>query len=166
MSEKHSENDGHDHKHGGVFGEKTELYFAILSGVFFFTGLAIDLGTNLPENYALISFIVAFVFGGWFTTFEAIGKIKKGEFEIDFLMLVAAAGAAYIGKWEEGALLLFLFSIGHALESYAMNKAKTSIESLGELSPKKALVKRGGSIPQKQSLKQQLMRKKYNHMVR
>ncbi len=73
-------------------------------------------------------------------------KLKKGEFEIDFLMLVAVAGAAYIGKWEEGALLLFLFSIGHALESYAMNKAKKSIESLGELSPKTALVKRSNSV--------------------
>ncbi len=77
MSEKHSENDGHNHKHGGVFGEKTELYFAILSGVFFFIGLAIELFTKLPKNYALINFIIAFVFGGWFTTLEAIDKIKK-----------------------------------------------------------------------------------------
>jgi len=146
MSEKNSENDDHNHEHGGVFGKKTELYFAILSGFFFFIGLLIEKGTNLTENYALISFVIAFIFGGWFTTLEAIGKIIKKEFEIDFLMLVAAAGAAYIGKWEEGALLLFLFSIGHALESYAMNKAKKSIEALGKLSPKKALVKRNNAI--------------------
>ncbi len=146
MSEKHSENEAHNHAHGGVFGEKTELYFAILSGVFFFTGLIIEKGTNLPSYYSLISFITAFIFGGWFTTFEAIDKTKKGEFEIDFLMLAAAAGAAYIGRWEEGALLLFLFSLGHALESYAMNKAKKSIKALGELSPKNALVKRNGSV--------------------
>jgi len=146
MSEKHSEKDGHSHKHGGVFGEKTELYFAVLSGVFFFLGLIIEIVTNLPGYYSLISFMIAFIFGGWFTTLEAIDKIKKGEFEIDFLMLVAAAGAAYIDRWEEGALLLFLFSLGHALESYAMNKAKKSIEALGELSPKNALVKREGSV--------------------
>lgn len=146
MSEKHSENDGHSHKHGGVFGEKTELYFAILSGVFFFTGLIIEKSTNLLDNYSLISFSIAFIFGGWFTTLEAIDKIKKGEFEIDFLMLAAAVGTAYIGRWEEGALLLFLFSLGHALESYAMDKAKKSIEALGELSPKNALVKREGSV--------------------
>jgi len=146
MSEKHSEKGGHNHKHGGVFGEKTELYFAVLSGVFFFTGLILERLTNFPDYYSLISFIIAFIFGGWFTTLEAIDKIKKGEFEIDFLMLVAAAGAAYIGRREEGALLLFLFSLGHALESYAMNKAKKSIEALGELSPKNALVKRAGSV--------------------
>jgi len=146
MSEKYTGNDDHNHKHGGVFGEKTELYFAVLSGVFFFTGLIIEKGTNLSEYYSLISFITAFIFGGWFTLLEAIDKTKKGEFEIDFLMLVAAAGAAYIGRWEEGALLLFLFSLGHALESYAMNKAKKSIEALGELSPKSAFVKREGSV--------------------
>ncbi|MGG6232319.1 heavy metal translocating P-type ATPase [Tenacibaculum sp. SDUM215027] len=141
----HSENEAHAHEHGGVFGEKTELYFSILSGLFFFIGILLEKLTNLPNTYLIISFIIAFFFGGYFTTIEAIGKIKKGEFEIDFLMLVAAIGAAYIGKWEEGALLLFLFSLGHALEHYAMNKAKKSIESLGELSPKKALVKRNNT---------------------
>ncbi|SNZ01173.1 heavy metal translocating P-type ATPase [Flagellimonas pacifica] len=146
MSKEHSENEEHNHKHGGVFGKKTELYFAILSGVFFFMGLIIEKLTNLPESASLGSFIVAYFFGGYFTTLEAIGKIRKGEFEIDFLMLVAAAGAAYIESWEEGALLLFLFSIGHALESYAVNKAKKSIESLGNLSPKTALVKKGDKI--------------------
>lgn len=146
MKHKHSENDTHNHEHGGIFGEKTELYFAILSGVFFFTGLLIDKFTSLPEWAALINFISAYFFGGYFTTIEAIEKIRKNEFEIDFLMIVAAIGAAYIGSWEEGALLLFLFSTGHALENYAMNKAKKSIEALGQLSPKTALVKKGGSI--------------------
>jgi Cd2+/Zn2+-exporting ATPase len=47
-------------------------------------------------------------------------------------MLVAAAGAATLGAWAEGALLLFLFSIGHALEHYAMGRAKRAIEALAE----------------------------------
>ncbi len=146
MKHQHSENDGHDHHHGGIFGEKTELCFAILSGVFFFTGLIIEKLTNLPVWTSLTSFILAYFFGGYYATIEAITKIKKGEFEIDFLMIVAAIGAAYIDSWGEGALLLFLFSIGHALEHYAMNKAKKSIEALGNLSPKTALVKKGAQL--------------------
>lgn len=141
--EKHDEH--HDHNHGGIFGEKTELYFAILSGVFFFIGLILEKFTSLSGIKLLVSFMIAFFFGGYYTTIEAIGKIKKGEFEIDFLMLVAALAAAYIEKWEEGALLLFLFSLGHALENYAMSKAKKSIEALGELTPKTALVKENNS---------------------
>ncbi|MFL0093166.1 heavy metal translocating P-type ATPase [Tenacibaculum maritimum] len=143
MSEKHLKTKEHDHSHGGILGENTELYFAILSGAFFFLGIVLEKLTGVSEIYTLGSFVIAFFFGGWFTTKEAIEKIRKGEFEIDFLMLIVALGAAYINKWEEGALLLFLFSLGHSLENYAMGKAKKSIEALGELSPKKVLVKRG-----------------------
>jgi len=137
--------DDSNHDHGGIFGKNTELYFAILSGVFFFAGLIIELAFKLPE-IALYSYMATYFFGGYYTTLEAIAKVRKGEFEIDFLMIVAAAGAAYIGSWEEGALLLFLFSIGHAMEKYAMNKAKKSIEALGSLSPKTALVKKGNKV--------------------
>ncbi|REG77594.1 hypothetical protein [Algoriphagus antarcticus] len=58
-------------------------------------------------------------------------------------MLVAAIGAAILGEWAAGALLLFLFSLGHSLEHYSMVKAHKSIESLASLAPKTALKKRG-----------------------
>lgn len=47
-----------------------------------------------------------------------------------------------LGEWAEGALLLFLFSLGHALEHYAMGRAKRAIEALAELAPQTALVRR------------------------
>src|SRR3546814_1352902 len=59
-------------------------------------------------------------------------------------MFVAAAVAAARGAWAEGALLLFLFSLGHALEHYAMGRAKRAIEALAELAPEKATVRRDG----------------------
>ena len=40
---------------------------------------------------------------------EAFEKIRNKVFEIDFLMIVAAVGAAFLGEWADGALLLFLF---------------------------------------------------------
>lgn len=43
-----------------------------------------------------------------------------------------------------GALLLFLFSLGHALEHFAMGRAKQSIASLASLAPAVAVVKRDG----------------------
>ncbi|MDY8134622.1 heavy metal translocating P-type ATPase [Aquimarina sp. 2201CG5-10] len=146
MKHKHPENKEHDHNHGGLFGEKTELYFAILSGVFFFIGLFLEEFTEVSAWISLTSYIIAYFFGGHFTILEALDKIKKGEFEIDFLMIVAAIGAAYIGSWKEGALLLFLFSLGHSLEHYALNKAKKSIKALGELSPKTAFIKQKNGV--------------------
>ncbi|MEP3836728.1 MAG: heavy metal translocating P-type ATPase [Algibacter sp.] len=134
------------HQHHQVLGKKTELYFAILCGVFLTIGFIIAKLTDLPDWASLLSYIVSYYFGGVFISLEAYKKIPKGEFDIDFLMIAAAVGAAYIGCWAEGALLLFLFSLGHALEHYAMNKAKKSIEALGHLSPKTALIKKDGNL--------------------
>ncbi len=136
----------HHHDNHGIFGKRTELYFAILSGVFFFIGLILEKLTLFPFGISLISYVLSYIFGGYYTLLEAFEKIRNGGFEIDFLMVVAAIGAAYIGSWEEGALLLFLFSLGHALENYAMGRAKKSIEALGNLSPKVALLKKETGI--------------------
>lgn len=136
----------HHHHHENFLGEKTELYFAILSGVFFFTGIFLQKFTNISTKITIGIFIVSLLFGGYFVILEAFEKIKKQQFEIDFLMIAAAIGACYINEWKEGALLLFLFSLGHALEHYALDKAKKSIEALDELSPKTAWVKKGKSV--------------------
>ncbi len=133
---------GHDHAHGGIFGPKSELIFAMLCGVFLLAGWLIETFAQFNEWIPLGCYIAAYVFGGYYTVTEAIEKIRSSKFEIDFLMIVAAAGAASLGAWAEGALLLFLFSIGHALEGYAMGKAKRAIEALSELAPKKARVRR------------------------
>src|SRR5690625_7043198 len=61
-------------------------------------------------------------------------------------MLIAAIGAASLGSYAEGGLLLFLFSLGHALEHYALDKATKSIASLSELTPDVALIKRDGKV--------------------
>jgi Cd2+/Zn2+-exporting ATPase len=136
------------HHHGGspVFGKNTELYFAVLSGIFLVVGFLIAKLTALPAWFSLSSYLISYFFGGYFITIEAFQKIRKGGFDIDFLMIAAAAGAGYIGSWAEGALLLFLFSLGHALEHYAMNSAKKSIKALGDLSPKTALLKKEGKL--------------------
>ena len=131
----------HSHEHGGIFGMNTELIFALICGALLGAGaLAGKLG--LTDRLPLILYVSAYVFGGWFTTKEAISNIRQKRFEIDSLMLLAAAGAASIGAWAEGALLLFLFSLGHSLESYAMGRAKKAIEALSKLAPATAIVRR------------------------
>ncbi|MGO4292021.1 heavy metal translocating P-type ATPase [Chitinophaga sp. RAB17] len=139
---QHDADHDHDHEHGGVFGKNTELFFSIICGVLLGLGFAISFIQSLPAWLSLSLYIGAYFFGGFYTTKEAVESIAKGKFEIDFLMLVAAIGAAILGDWEEGALLLFLFSMGHALEHYAMNKARKSIAALAELAPKTAIVRR------------------------
>jgi Zn2+/Cd2+-exporting ATPase len=135
---------GHEHAHGGIFGPNSELIFALLCGALLGIGFAIEKLVAASAWVPLAFFVGAYAFGGYFTLREAIDNLKLKRFEIDTLMLVAAAGAAALGAWAEGALLLFLFSLGHALEHYAMGRAKRAIEALAELAPQTALVRRDG----------------------
>lgn len=140
--DEHEEDESHEH--GGVFGKNTELIFSLICGAALGAGFSLSYFKVTPEWVSLVLYIIAYFFGGFFTAKEAVQTILKGGFEIDFLMLVAAIGAAILGSWMEGALLLFLFSLGHALEHYAMSKARKSIEALTSLAPPTALVIRDG----------------------
>lgn len=133
--------DDHDHDHGGILGSWTELVFALGCGLALAIGFAIEKLNDAPAWYPLACYILAYVFGGHFTLREASQNLKARRFEIDTLMLVAAAGAAALGAWAEGALLLFLFSLGHALEHFAMGRAKRAIEALAKLAPRMAMVR-------------------------
>jgi Zn2+/Cd2+-exporting ATPase len=130
----------HHHSHGN-----TELTFSLLCGGLLAAGFALSFLTDniwIPRAF----YIGAYFFGGFYTAKEAVENIRSGTFDIDSLMLVAAAGAAVLGDWAEGALLLFLFSLGHSLEHYAMNKARKSISALAQLAPKTAWLKDGREV--------------------
>ena len=132
----------HSHDHGGPLGENSELIFAGLCGGLLLTGWLLSLVSAMSPWVPWVLYLVAYVLGGYFPSREAVENIRAGRFEIDFLMLVAAIGAATLGQWAEGALLLFLFSLGHSLEHYAMGRARRAIEALAELAPQTALVRR------------------------
>jgi Cd2+/Zn2+-exporting ATPase len=142
-----SHHDDSDHKHSSLFflGENTELYFALISGLCWILGVTFSF-LPTPENAATTLFIIGAFFGGIFTFITAGKDLLRGKFEIDFLMLFAAIGAAVLGKWGESALLLFLFSLGHALEHYAMKRARKSISALSDLAPPMALLKINGEL--------------------
>ena len=145
-SEKDSEKTAeHSHAHGSIFGKNTELIFAILCGVFLLTGWILSISTELTLATILPFYLASYFFGGYYTLIESVRKLHIGQLEIDFLMLVAAIGAALLGEWAEGALLLFLFSISHSLEHYAMGRARRAIEALSTLAPDAAVVRRNGS---------------------
>lgn len=100
----------------------------------------------LPDWAVTLAAVIAFVAGGVTGTREAIEDMRHGELNIDFLMITAALGAAFIGEWEEGALLLFLFTLSGALEGFAMDRTRKAIERLVDLRPETAHVRRDGEV--------------------
>lgn len=89
----------------------------------------------------------AYLTGGWEATWEALKALRKGRIEVDLLMVLAAGGAAILGHWAEGAILLFLFSLGNTLETFAFGRTRRSIKALMELRPEVAnRVESGGEV--------------------
>lgn len=124
------------HSHGPTwFGEWTEISFVVVCGLALGVGWLIETNAEEFSYVALVFYIVAYFFGAYFTILETIESFAQKKFSIETLMLVAAGGAAFLGEWAEGALLLFLFSLGHALEHFALGKAKRAIQALKELTP-------------------------------
>lgn len=96
----------------------------------------------LPGWAVALAAVIAFAAGGYSGLMGAIEEARHGKLDIDFLMIAAAFGAAAIGEWEEGALLLFLFTLSGALEEFAMERTRRAIEALADLRPAVARVRR------------------------
>lgn len=124
--------------------ENYEFVLAIVTLIALLTGwLGGEVMEVLPDWAVTVAALIAFGAGGYSGLMGAWEQARQGRFDIDFLMIAAALGAALIGEWTEGALLLFLFTLSGALETYAMGRTRKAIEALGKLRPETALVRRG-----------------------
>jgi Cd2+/Zn2+-exporting ATPase len=88
----------------------------------------------------LLAFVGSYLAGGWSATGEVLERLRQRAVDVHFLMLAVAAGSAAIGAWEEGATLLFLFSLSGALEHFALGRTQREIRSLFRDAPKVAMV--------------------------
>ncbi|MGD8190421.1 heavy metal translocating P-type ATPase [Brevibacillus ginsengisoli] len=88
-------------------------------------------------SYAAVPlFIAAYAVGGYVKAKEGITTlIEERSLDVNLLMLVAAIGAASIGYWMEGGLLIFIFSLSGALESYSLAKSQRDLHALMEMTP-------------------------------
>jgi Cd2+/Zn2+-exporting ATPase len=139
------------HAHGGGLAPRLEMPLVILAGLLLLAGYAwhyvsatqagaVMNDHNIPLASTLL-YVLALVAGGFFAVRGAVLSVLHGVVDIEVLMVLAGAGAGLLNKWFEGAFLLFLFSLGHALEHRAMERARRAIEALGRLRPETARLK-------------------------
>lgn len=106
-------------------------------------------GWALPHlglaGLSLPALLVAYTAGGWESLLRTTKALRQLKLDVDLLMLIAAVGAALVGHWIEGAILLFLFSLSNTLETYAFGRTRRSIRALMQLRPEEASVVRDGS---------------------
>ena len=141
MSEEHGEEDEHDHS-----ASRARLVSVIVSAVF--TGVSLLFQwQNLFAPYGkVVPAVIAILASGWLILPKAIRALRHFSLDMNVLMSVAVTGAACIGEWTEAAAVVFLFALSELLEGFSVGRARKAIQSLLELAPETALVKRGDQI--------------------
>jgi Zn2+/Cd2+-exporting ATPase len=89
-------------------------------------------------SWGTLCHILAYLSGGYGTAISAVDSLRRFKLNVDTLMLLAALGAAVLGEWGEGVVLLFLFSLSGTLETYAIYRTNRAIESIMKLRPRVA----------------------------
>src|SRR5829696_7454377 len=118
---------------------------AVFSWLFLAAALVVEHFTTAPPWIPVAFFVLAYIAGGTFATITALRDLfLEHTVSVDFLMITAAIGAAIVGHWEEGAILLGLFSTSNALEHHALGRTQRAVRALMELSPEVATVLRDG----------------------
>ncbi|MCA0984132.1 cadmium-translocating P-type ATPase [Halobacillus yeomjeoni] len=118
--------------------EHSEMVSALLSGVLIAAAWISE--HHLPTSFYVSLYVSAFIIGGYAKAKEGITEtIHDRSLNVELLMILAALGSASIGYWMEGAILIFIFALSGALETYTMNKSQKEISSLMKLQPEEAL---------------------------
>jgi Cd2+/Zn2+-exporting ATPase len=125
---------------GWLHDERVEAAAMMGCLLFAVAGWAAGIGTPLSTFF----YVLAYGCGGAFGLRASIQSLKEWTIDVDLLMVLAALGAAYVGAPFEGATLLFLFSLSHVLQEFAIDRTRKAINSLMKLRPEKALTRRGG----------------------
>lgn len=114
-----------------------ELIAALLSGLLIVIAWLVSRDGESALSITL--YLLAFVIGGYAQAKEGLIKtFKEKKLNVELLMILAAIGSSIIGYWTEGAILIFIFALSGALETYSMNKSKKEIAALIELQPDQA----------------------------
>ncbi|WP_099157614.1 heavy metal translocating P-type ATPase [Virgibacillus ndiopensis] len=118
--------------------EHIELIAALFSGLLILITWSLE--DYISHPLWIIFHLIAFVIGGYAKAKEGIeDTIANKELNVEMLMVFAAIGSAIIGYWTEGAILIFIFALSGALETYTLNKSNKEISSLMDLQPETAL---------------------------
>jgi Cd2+/Zn2+-exporting ATPase len=129
------------------FWRQTGTILTIISGVFALAAEALVLSGAAAESSLTVMALaaVAILVGGYEVAAKAWTALRTLTLNINFLMSVAVIGAVIVGEWTEGAVVIFLFAVAEMIEAQSLDRARTAVRSLMELTPEIASVFRGAA---------------------
>ncbi|MFQ6011241.1 MAG: heavy metal translocating P-type ATPase [Nitrososphaerales archaeon] len=144
MSCEHCETDAdHELTHGDARIDRKRILLNSAAGALLLIGLVLKFVFD-QELISIGVFLASAGTAGHRIVLDGIRSALQLRLSISFLMTVAAVGAFFVGQAEEGAAVLFLFSIAETLEERAVDGSRRSLQTLLRLAPETAFVKRGG----------------------
>lgn len=119
--------------------------FQLLIAATFLVGLLEVLslvGLQFPPSIAVPLFLTMIVGIGHQTLIKGTEALFKLDFgSINLLMLLAVIGAFYLGKYEEAAVVIVLYTLAEKLEDIGIAKSKSALNALMAKMPKEITVK-------------------------
>lgn len=128
------------------FFKRKENVVTAISFLFLVIGIVISFMYEETHPLAISLFVMAILVGGYDMFKSGLLNLSRFYFDMKTLMTIAIIGAAIIGEWREGAVVVFLFAVSEALEAYSMNKARQSISQLIDIAPPSATIRRDGQL--------------------
>jgi len=122
--------------------QKQALLTGISGVALIIAGVLSSLGLTVASR---VVFGISAAAGGFYAARGAVFSLRSLALDMNFLMTGAALGAIIIGEWFEAAVVMFLFSLGNALEARTVEKTRESVRSLVDLFPTRAVVLRNGT---------------------
>ncbi|MBZ5201009.1 cadmium-translocating P-type ATPase [Planomicrobium chinense] len=128
------------------FYKRRQSIETMISLLLLVAGVIVSFQTAESDPLAIALFGGSILVGGYGMFWTGLQNLTKLQFDMKTLMTIAIIGAVIIGEWREGAVVVFLFAVSEALESFSMNKARQSIRGLMDLAPARALIQRRGEL--------------------
>ena len=116
--------------------QRASTRLAVYGGLLLLLAMLIDLLRLAPAGFVSMMYALAMAVALKPIAASGISTLRiNHEFNINMLMTVAALGALILGEYLEAATVIFLFSIGEALEGYTADRARDSLRGLVALKP-------------------------------
>ncbi|MGW7596695.1 heavy metal translocating P-type ATPase [Streptomyces antimycoticus] len=117
--------------------ELPEVRWAALATAAFLPAFPLDLA-GAPAWLWGPLYAICYAAGGWEPGLAGLRALRERTLDVDLLMVLAAIGAAAIGQFLDGALLIVIFAVSGALEAFATRRTADSVRGLLDLAPETA----------------------------
>ncbi|RRK10242.1 heavy metal translocating P-type ATPase [Lactiplantibacillus garii] len=117
-----------------IFLTKHTNHITLITGILIVLGMLSKYLLNFTPGYT-VTLAVASVIAAIPIAVRAFSALRNKVFSIELLVTIAVIGAFVIGEFNESAIVTFLFLFGSYLESKTLQKTRTAIKGLTDMSP-------------------------------